>query len=45
MFLQSTEAQEFASRSADMLHLIETWRLEVKEKLRTSLYPHLFCDD
>jgi hypothetical protein len=33
MFLQSTEAQELASRSADLLHLIDTWRLEVNRQL------------
>src|SRR5205823_8646186 len=33
MFLQSTEAQELASRSAAVLHLIDTWRLEVNRQL------------
>ena len=33
MFLQSTDAQELASRSADMLHLIDSWRLEANRQL------------
>ncbi|HZT99516.1 MAG TPA: hypothetical protein VFA10_07650 [Ktedonobacteraceae bacterium] len=33
MFLQSTEAQELTSRSADVLHLIDSWRLEVNRQL------------